>query len=100
MKSNIDRRSNKGSNSRSKAVAKSWKDSDIAARRANKEHVVVAGQGEFRSVKQAFENLGLPVGQHAKFRLELKEKRRATFRDDEGHKFSFRIPSPKPSRNH
>jgi hypothetical protein len=87
MKNTTDRRVSDSStrsntrNTRSKAVAKSWKDKDVAARRANKE-------------------LGLPVGQHAKFRLELKDKQKATFRDEAGQKFAFRILKPKSTRNH
>lgn len=76
---------------RSAKAHESWQDPDVAARRSQKDHVTVAGVGEFRSVKQAFEELDLPMSQHGRFRLELKEKEKATFKDAIGHTFRFRI---------
>jgi hypothetical protein len=51
-------------------------------------HVTVSGK-EFRSVKQAFEKLKLPLGRHIRFRMALKAagemvfehgRRRVTFK--------------------
>jgi hypothetical protein len=71
---------------RSAAIALSWSDKEVAAARSLKQRVVVAGKGEFRSVKEAFESLGLPLNKHIKFRAELKAEGSKTF---DGRKFSI-----------
>lgn len=68
---------------RSAAIAASWKNNETKEKRAARHHVHVSGK-EYRSVKAAFEELGLPLSQHIKFRMLLKEKGTATF---QGHKF-------------
>lgn len=56
----------------SAAIAASWADKDVAARRAARHHVVVEGKGEFKSVREAFSRLGLPISKHIRFRMALK----------------------------
>jgi rubredoxin len=56
---------------RSGAIAKSWADPATAAARAERNHVVV-NKIEYRSVLQAFQQLGLPVSKHIAFRGQLK----------------------------
>ena len=56
---------------RSAAIAKSWKDEEVKAKRSQRHAVRVAGK-EFRSVRQAFVELNLPLSKHIKFRMELK----------------------------
>lgn len=46
--------------------------------------VLVNGQ-EYRSVKQAFEKLKLPLGRHIKFRMKLKAAGKLAF--DDKHEF-------------
>lgn len=70
--------------SRSKAIAASWSDPATCAARSEKHHVMV-GAVEYRSVKDAFEKLGLPLGKHIKFRAELKAKGKHTL---DGHVFT------------
>lgn len=62
----------KASTHRSAAIAASWADKDVAARRAARHHVVVEGKGEFKSVREAFSRLGLPISKHIRFRMALK----------------------------
>ena len=70
---------------RAAAIAASWADPEVAAKRAQRSHVKVAGV-EYKSVREAFKALGLPDSKHIKFRMELKatESGRKTF---EGHTF-------------
>ena len=56
---------------RSAAIARSWTDKTVAAKRATHNKVIVNGK-TFRSVRAAFEDLGLPLGAHIKFRMDLK----------------------------
>lgn len=56
-----------------KAVASSWEDDDVRAKRAQRSAVEVDGE-RYGSVKKAYEALGLPLAGHVKFRQELKEK--------------------------
>ena len=65
-------------NTRSASIAKTWKNKSVAQARATHNHVMV-GKTEYRSVKAAFEALGLPLGQHIRFRQELKANGKATF---------------------
>lgn len=73
---------------RSKSVASSWADPDVAASRAIRTNVSVAGT-MYRSVKEAFEKLNLPLGKHIKFRMELKAEGVKTF-EHEGKKYNFK----------
>lgn len=68
---------------RSAAIAASWTDADVAKARATRDAVQVTdgkdGRWTFRSVREAFVRLGLPLGQHIRFRGQLKAAREATF---------------------
>jgi len=57
--------------SRSDAIAQSWTNPATKAKRSERSHVVV-DKVEYRSVLQAFEELGLDVKKHIAFRLQLK----------------------------
>jgi hypothetical protein len=74
--------------SRSTAVAASWTNKAVAASRAVRTNVSVAGT-VYRSVREAFEQLKLPLGQHIKFRMELKAEGVKTFEHD-GKKYNFK----------
>ena len=63
----------------SAAISASWGDEKVAQARKVRDTVLVTGHGHFRSVKAAFEQLGLPLEKHIKFRLALKSKREANF---------------------
>jgi transposase-like protein len=58
------------------AIAASWKNKEVAARRATRHAVIVTNpKGHtdvFKSVREAFLTLNLPLGRHIKFRGELK----------------------------
>lgn len=56
---------------RSAAAKATWAKKSVAQARATHHHVRVAG-AEYRSVKQAFEALGLPLEKHVVFRMQLK----------------------------
>jgi hypothetical protein len=69
-------RASKAPADRSAAIAASWKNKDVAARRATRHAVRVTdpsnGQGNYKSVREAFLVLALPLGRHIKFRGALK----------------------------
>lgn len=73
---------------RGKAIAASWKNKQVAAARATRHAVRVTdpkgGQGTYRSVRDAFVQLGLPLGRHIKFRGALKAAGKAEI---DGFKF-------------
>lgn len=56
---------------RSAAIAQSWTDPEVKAKRSER-HAVRVGKQEFRSVRQAFVELKLPLNEHIKFRMQLK----------------------------
>lgn len=56
---------------RSEAVAETWKDPEVKAKRSQRHKVRVDGK-EYRSVRAAFLAFGLPMAKHIKFRMELK----------------------------
>ena len=67
---------------RGAAITASWQDKSVAARRAARHNVVVVtpkGEIQHKSVRQAFMVLALPLGQHIKFRGELKASGSAEF---------------------
>ena len=72
----LKRRSAAANPDRSAAIAASWKNKDVAARRATRHAVRVTdpsnGQGNYKSVREAFLVLALPLGRHIKFRGALK----------------------------
>ena len=69
----------------SDGVKASWADKKVAAARAIKNKVTVAGT-EYSSVHTAFVALKLPLGKVIRFRAVLKEKGSAEF---DGHKFKL-----------
>lgn len=75
---------------RSDKIAASWKDKSVAAARATRHAVRVTdpkgGQGSYRSVREAFVVLALPLGRHIRFRSVLKSAGQATI---DGHKFKL-----------
>jgi hypothetical protein len=56
---------------RSAAIAASWSNPATKAKRSERSHVIV-DKVEYRSVLQAFEELGLDVKKHIAFRIQLK----------------------------
>jgi predicted RNA-binding Zn-ribbon protein involved in translation (DUF1610 family) len=80
----LKRRSAAANPDRSAAIAASWKNKDVAARRATRHAVRVTGvgavagvtgaqgTGNYKSVREAFLVLALPLGRHIKFRGALK----------------------------
>lgn len=78
------------SDTRSKAIAATWNDDQIAAARSARDNVAVDGHGTFRSVAAAFKALGLPMSKHIKFRIEVKSNGTGIFKygTDE---YEFRI---------
>lgn len=74
---------------RSDAIAASWKDPKVAAKRAERTHVK-ASNTVYRSVREAFVALGLPLEKHIKFRMELKQVAEMTFKH-EGRAISFKV---------
>ena len=71
------------------AIAESWKNPEVAARRAAR-HAVQVGKETYKSVRAAFEALGLPMNQHVKFRGQLVAAGAAEF---DGHKFKVVQPA-------
>jgi hypothetical protein len=66
------------SKDRGEAIAQSWKDKKVAAARATRHNVKVEDK-TYKSVREAFMVLALPLGQHIKFRGALKAAGRAEF---------------------
>lgn len=59
------------------AIARTWQDKEVRAARTTRHSVTVSGgdlkePAIFRSVRQAFSELGLPDNKHVKFRAEVK----------------------------
>lgn len=78
------------SEKRSTAISESWNDPKIAAKRARRDNVEVKGVGIFRSVCEAFKTLNLPMNQHIKFRMSVKEAGNGVFKDgDKTYKFAL-----------
>lgn len=78
------------SENRSKAIAATWENDQIAAARSTRDNVVVDGKGTFRSVAAAFKSLGLPMSKHIKFRIEVKSNGSGTFKYGEDE-YEFRV---------
>lgn len=70
---------------RSAGVAASWTNPEVKAARSTRHAVAVEGV-EYRSVREAFAALGLPMNKHIKFRGELKKAGEGVF---EGHDFKL-----------
>ena len=62
----------------SEAITESWKNPEIAAKRATRNSVKADGI-EYRSVREAFRALRLPIAKHIPFRMALKAAGRAVF---------------------
>jgi len=62
----------------SQAIADSWKNPEIAAKRSTRNSVKADGI-EYRSVREAFRTLRLPIAKHIPFRMELKAAGKAVF---------------------
>ena len=62
------------SEARAAGVAASWDDPEVREKRKQRHHVRIDGKQEFRSVRAAFVALGLPLNEHIKFRIRLKEE--------------------------
>jgi hypothetical protein len=75
---------------RGAAIAASWQDKAVAQARATRNGVRVkapnGGEGNYKSVREAFVILALPLGQHIKFRGNLKAAGAAEF---QGYKFKL-----------
>lgn len=69
----------------SQSIAQSWLDREVAAARKTHNHVDVDGV-TYRSVREAFDQLSLPINKHIKFRKMLKENVEANF---DGHHFKI-----------
>lgn len=69
--------------SRSASIAASWADPEVRTERSVRTRVLVDGV-EYRSVAQAFAKLGLSMGAHIRFRMDLKAAGKLTYL---GHKF-------------
>jgi hypothetical protein len=86
----IRRRAQSDNATRSAAIAASWTDKRVAAARATRHAVRVTdprgGQGSYKSVREAFMVLALPLGQHIKFRGALKAAGKGEF---SGFKFKL-----------
>lgn len=79
----------KETTNRADAIKKSWTDPKVAAARSERTHVKASGK-MFRSVKQAFEELGLPLEKHIRFRMQLKQVAEMTF-NHEGRTIKFAV---------
>jgi hypothetical protein len=69
----------------SAAIANSWRDPAVAAARSARYAVKVKGEVH-KSVRAAFDALGLDLGKHVAFRAKLVKEQKAEF---EGHKFEL-----------
>lgn len=70
---------------RGEAIAKTWLNSEVAAKRSQR-HAVMANGIEFKSVPAAFKALGLPHAKVIHFRMMLVEQKKASFG---AHKFEL-----------
>ena len=61
---------------RAKGTKQSWDNHDVAEARKTRDHVIVDGE-EYRSVRAAFLALKLPLGEHIRFRMQLKAAKKA-----------------------
>lgn len=74
---------------RSAGISNSWNDPEVAAKRAQRDNVSVEGIGQFRSVREAFDKIGLPMNVHIIFRMALKAEGKKTF-EHNGTKYKFK----------
>ncbi len=87
---------------RSKAISESWANKKIAEKRARRDNVAVEcvaptyreGLGTFRSVCEAFKKLNLPLNQHIKFRMSVKQDGNGVFETGD-KKYHFKLVEAK-----
>lgn len=79
---------------RSKAISESWANEKIAKKRARRDNVAVEGVGTFRSVREAFKKLNLPLNQHIKFRMSVKQDGNGVFETGD-KKYHFKLVEAK-----
>lgn len=79
---------------RSKAISESWANKKIAEKRARRDNVAVEGVGTFRSVCEAFKKLNLPLNQHIKFRMSVKQDGNGVFETGD-KKYHFKLVEAK-----
>ncbi len=72
------------------AIAATWKNPEIAAKRAERTAVAVEGHGRFKSTAAAFLALKLPMSGHGRFRAALKAEGAMGFEHD-GTVFKFSV---------
>ena len=72
------------------AIAATWKNPEIAAKRAERTAVAVDGHGTFKSTSAAFLALKLPMSGHGRFRTALKAAGKMGFEHD-GAVFNFSV---------
>lgn len=75
----------------SAAIAQTWLDGDVAAKRMTRDGVTVLINGkvaEFKSTGAAFEALNLPMSKHIRFRMKLKAEGALVF-EWVGQKYHF-----------
>lgn len=78
---------------RSKAISNSWNDAEIAAKRSRRDHVMVNGVVH-HSVRAAFVALKLPMSQHIKFRMAVKQDGSGVFETGD-KKYHFQLVEAK-----
>lgn len=74
-------------------IAASWANADVYNARLTRNAVVVTvnnSHAEFKSVRAAFAQLNLPDSKHIRFRMKLKEAKKATF-EWAGQEYHFEI---------
>jgi hypothetical protein len=84
-------KSSKTGLSLSAAIAASWVDPEVAAKRMTRNGVTVTVNGksaEFKSVRTAFAELKLPDAKHIRFRMLVKKEGRAIF-EHNGQSYLF-----------
>jgi len=82
-----------GRASNSEGVRLSWLNPVVKAERLTRDSVVVTVDGvesSFKSTREAFRELRLPISKHIRFRLKLKAARTATF-ESGGKAYHFEI---------
>lgn len=75
---------------RSKATSNTWNNKEIAEMRATRNGVVVNGNMPYKSVAQAFKQLGLDLKKHIFFRVALKKAGELDY-VEQGKTFKFKI---------
>lgn len=91
------RRAKSANENLSDGVRKSWTNEATAAQRGKRHSAQVEGHGTYKSVWQAFQAIGLPMGRVINFRKALKVEMKKTFEHD-GKQYHFAlVPRVKPT---